>query len=394
MTNYKEFFPLLMRNQELIYLDYAATTPTPQCVINKWVDYQENIGVSAFRGDGTLSKLAQTTFDDSISTILDFFEGDNQYELMLTKNSTEAINLVALGLYDFISRGDIVILGPYEHHSNYLPWINLCRAKGAILVELPLSKDGSIDYHFIDTLELNRVKIISLSLTSNVNSYNLNKLTLQYFREKTNAMIFLDVCQSIGHQSVSFSELAADGYFLSAHKMYGPKQIGAAAINKKISKLVKPIFWGGGMVWSVLGQNLKAHEHERKYLSGTFDIGLLAGWATACKFMSSINLNQIMKHEDKLWEYVNKKIDNSKISIINKGINGHIALCSMDIKNIHVHDMGEIMANNNIIIRTGHLCAQNVLNNLGLISVLRFSWGIATTESDIDKFFKVLYEAI
>lgn len=140
MMNYKEFFPLLMHNQELIYLDYAATTPTPQCVINKWVDYQENIGVSAFRGDGTLSKLAQTTFDDSISTILDFFDGNNQYELMLTKNSTEAINLVALGLYDFISRGDIVILGPYEHHSNYLPWINLCRTKGAILLELPLSK--------------------------------------------------------------------------------------------------------------------------------------------------------------------------------------------------------------------------------------------------------------
>lgn len=170
MKERRKDFSVFRKNENIKYLDYAATTFMPDQVIERWVDYQQNIGVSCNRGNGILSDLAEQEYKNSKINILNFFNADDDYDLIFGKNATECLNIVAYSLEEKIKRGDILLMGPYEHHSNILPWEKVARETGACLVQLPLLETGEINYDFFDSLEKNRIKVISISMISNINA--------------------------------------------------------------------------------------------------------------------------------------------------------------------------------------------------------------------------------
>lgn len=393
MKDRRQDFGIYRFNKNLIYLDYAATTFMPDIVVNSWTDYQQQISVSCNRGDGPLSESAQAEYDTSKKKILTFFEANEKYDLLFGKNATECLNLLVYALEYMIEPGDIILMGPYEHHSNILPWSECAKRKGACLVHMPLLENGDINYDFIDNIEIDKIKIISISAISNVNAHVLNLCWLKKVISESSAFSILDVSQAVGHRPISFEEIGADAYVMSAHKMYGPKNIGAAIVKKDRIEIMNPFLLGGGMVWNSLGAVPHWQDGARKFEAGTFDVGLIKAWGTSCDYLKSIGMDKINFSDKKMWEFVKKRIDNINYRIVPGGDDSS-SMVSFTVKNVHPHDVAHIVAKHNIEIRTGHMCAQSALDNLGFTSLCRLSWGIGSDIKDIELFFEKLEEKL
>lgn len=393
MKKYRKDFQIFENNKDLIYLDYASTTFMPQNVIKTWTNYHEYIGCSINRGSGVLSKKAQIEYIESKKKILSFFSANNDYEIIFGKNATECLNILAFSAGEILKEGDIVIMGPFEHHSNILPWKKIIKNKKACLVQLPILESGEIDYDFLYKLEISKIKIISISLISNItcNEFNIDKL--KDYIKNTKAFTILDVSQSVAHRKLSFSDINADAYVMSAHKMYGPKNIGAAFVKKNKINELEPLLLGGGMVWNSLGNNPKWHKGARKFEAGTLDVGLIKAWSESCNYLDNIGFENIINSDTKIWNYVKYSFKKENIEILPGG-NNNSFICSFKIKDKHPHDLIEIFEKNFLEIRIGHMCSQNTLDNFGKDSVFRISWGIGSDIEDIDEFLKILKEIL
>lgn len=244
---------MFRRNPELVYLDYAATTFMPDRVMEAWNEYQSNVGVSIGRGNHPLSIKAAEIFDSSGRTILDYFNAGDSYDISYTKNATESANLLADAFGSCLGAGDIVLMSPYEHHSNILPWKRAADERGACIVMFPVREDGSLQYDFAYKLDLKRVKAVSVTMVSNVTSYLTDMERIKQIAEDSGAYVIWDISQAAGHMPIDCEGLGADAYFMSAHKMYGPKNIGGVLIRKERLEELPPFLLGGGMVWNALG---------------------------------------------------------------------------------------------------------------------------------------------
>lgn len=393
MKDRKQDFSIFRNNKQITYLDYAATTFMPDQVIKSWVDFQQSVGVGCNRGDGLLSELARVEYNTSKKIILDFFDAGANYDLVFGKNATECLNLMAYSLKEKVSQGDIILMGPYEHHSNILPWEEVAKHKGACLVQLPLLENGMINYDFVESIDKKRIKIISISSVSNVNAYALDVAWFKDLIAECNAISILDVSQAVGHRKLSCSNIDADAYVMSAHKMYGPKNIGAVVVKKERIENMDPFLIGGGMVWNSLGETPKWHKGAKKFDAGTFDVGLVKAWAEACKYLQNIGMDHVCKSDEKIWNYVKSKMNNNRFIIVPGG-NENASIVSFVVNNLHSHDVAEIATNNNFEIRTGHMCAQGALNNLGFTSLCRLSWGIGSDIEDIESFIDLIEEEL
>lgn len=382
-------FGIYRKNEHITYLDYAATTFMPDQVIDSWIDYQQMIGVGCNRGDGPLSEMAQEEYSKSKGKILAFFDADVHYDLLFGKNATECLNLLAYSLRKTLSPGDIILMGPYEHHSNILPWEKCAGKTGACLVQLPLAETGDINYDFINTIDTERIKVVSMSAVSNVNA---NAVDMHWFKNliaECRAFSILDVSQAVGHRKLSFDEIGADAYVMSAHKMYGPKNIGAAIVKREKIDSMEPFIVGGGMVWNSLGAVPKWHTGARKFEAGTYDVGLLRAWGEACNYLNHIGMEKVSQSDRRIWEYAKRRIDNEHFVIVPGG-DECSSIVSFCVNNLHPHDVAHIAAEHNFEIRTGHMCAQAALNNLGFTSLCRLSWGIGSDLEDIESFIGLL----
>ena len=389
MKDRKQDFSVFRNKESITYLDYAATTFMPDQVIQSWIDYQQNIGVGCNRGDGILSELAQVEYGSSKAKILKFFDADDNYDIVFGKNATECLNLMAYSLQTRVSKGDIILMGPYEHHSNILPWEKVAKHTGACLVQLPLLENGEINYKFADSLDKKKIKVISISSLSNVNAYALDMLWFKKLKIECDAITILDVSQAVGHSKVSCRNIDADSYVMSSHKMYGPKNIGAAIVKKEKLESMNPFLVGGGMVWNSLGASPKWHLGARKFEVGTFDVGLVKAWAEACNYLDSIGMDNVSESDKKIWNYVKSRMKNDCFTVVPGG-NENASIASFVVDNIHPHDIAEIAAINKFEIRTGHMCAQGALNNLGFNSLCRLSWGIGSDIEDIESFISLI----
>lgn len=393
MKDRKQDFSIFRNNDNITYLDYAATTFMPDEVVGAWVEYQQNVGVGCNRGDGVLSFLAQDEYDRSKAEILHFFNADDAYDILFGKNATECLNIMAYSLKKSISPGDIILMGPYEHHSNILPWEKVAKDTGACLVQLPLLENGELNYYFFDALDKDRVKIISISSVSNVNANLIDMSWIQKVKKECKAIVILDVSQMVGHCKLSCADINADAYVASAHKMYGPKNIGAAIVRKELIDNMNPILLGGGMVWDSLGANPKWHLGARKFEAGTFDVGLVKAWSEACKYLEKIGMDAISESDKQMWNYVRSRMEKEIFSIVPGG-NEYSSMVSFTVNGVHPHDIADIAKSYNYEIRTGHMCAQSTLNNLGYKSLCRLSWGIGSDIKDIDTFVKLIEEEL
>jgi cysteine desulfurase len=393
MKKRKVDFGVFNNNDNLVYLDYAATTFMPNVVVEEWVNFQKTIAVSLNRGSGILSELAQEEYCTSKKQILNFFSAGNDYEIALGKNATECLNLLAYTMGDCLKPGDIILMGPFEHHSNILPWRDIEKRKGACILQIPPTDDGRLDYTFLESIDISKIKIISISMISNVNSNLIDCEFFKRLRSHCGAKWILDVSQVVGHRTLDMRKIDADAYVMSAHKMYGPKNIGAAFIKKSYVEEMPPFLLGGGMVWNALGTELIWHKGDRKYQAGTFDVGLFKAWSRACQYLEEIGMENVMHNDRAVWKYVQMKLTNSFVSIVPGG-DSDASICSFRVDKMHPHDLGLALSRRGIELRTGHMCAQDALNNLGVSSLCRVSWGIGSEEKDIDILVGALEEVV
>ncbi|QTA79810.1 putative cysteine desulfurase [Desulfonema limicola] len=384
-------FAFFRQHDDICYLDYAATTFIPDRVINAWSNYQKNIGVSAHRNRSWLGCKAIKELELSRFEIKRFFNAQNIYNLVFLKNATEAINTVAFGLRKFIKAGDIILTTSLEHHSNYLPWKRLTKEMSAILIQIPILPSGNLDFSILSKLKNQDIKIISICHTSNVTGHQVDLEKFRLFAQQEKAFFIVDSSQASGHSSFNAEQIDADAYAFSAHKMYGPKNIGGLLIKKNLLEEFSPMLLGGGMVWKLGNEGDEWVSGPEKLEAGTLDVGLAIAWREACRFIEEIGLSNIQYNEAILAKMLREALKNIKgINIICGGKNWSSAITSFEHNCIHSHDLEHFLGEKKVIIRTGHLCSQNTLMHLGKNSVNRISLGIGVREKDIDLLIKIL----
>lgn len=395
MREYRADFAVYRNNPDLCYLDYAATTFMPDSVIDAWINFHQHYGISIGRGSNYLSAKANRIFEESSMKILDFFHATKKYQLIYTKNATESANLLASILVNMINPGDIIVTTEYEHHSNLLPWIKLASDKDAIVLKLPILPNGNIDYDFIERSLYDKIKIITVTMESNVNSYTPQIEKIKLLKKETNAILVFDMSQVVGHSKVDCGSIDADAYFMSAHKMYGPKNIGGLLMKNDICEELPPFMLGGGMVWSSLGGKPTWYKDFRRYMAGTFDVGLVFAWAKACEYMKEIGMTQIASSDFNLKSYLKESVAHlHRFCLIPEGTEHGYSLSSFTLDGIHSHDVAALLSEEHIVIRTGHMCAQPTLQAFHQESICRVSWGIGTDVSDVDRFIDAISERV
>ena len=380
-------FPTI-RNTNVSYFDYAATTFMPESVIQKWCEINTNCGVSVGRSAGTMTAKAEEFLVQSEDTFRSFFGFNNEYNFFYTKNVTESINIVALGMEDMLKPLEIIAVGPYEHHSNYLPWKRLAEKTGAIFLEIPTNEFGDMDYSFIEQYR-DRIKVLTVSAISNSFGYKVDVTQISRMI-KNDTVLLVDQSQVTGHEKLTNNN-RIDVHFISSHKMYGPKNISLVALREDFCENLKPVLLGGGMVNSV-GYKSSWNDGVKKFYSGTFDVALVCAFAEACKFISLINYNDIQQRESALFECINNKLHElDNISVIHTG-NCASHIITFTHKLIHPHDLNQMLANKNIIIRSGNLCSQNAMRMMNVNAVNRISFGLGIRNMDIGNLISALKE--
>ena len=365
--------------KDIKYFDYAATTFLCAPALEAYVSFQKNIGVLWGKGNNLLSEESRKIFNNSVDVIRYHFGIDNSYEFIIGKNVTELINIIAYSLQKFVSPMDIILVGPYEHHSNYLPWKYLARQSDAIFLEMPLNEHGELDFNFLSSIADN-VKIVAYSTVSNMNGFEINSEKLaKLFSSQT--LIFTDESQKVAHDHIALDSRIS-GYLLSSHKMYAPKNIAGAFIKAELIEKMTPFFLGGGMIYHQSFSDTWS-EGQQKFYAGTYDVGLLAAWSEACKYLQEISFDKIKRNESEYFNTIRETLlQNPKVKIINSP-NSAKSLISFVHEEIHAHDIEEYLSARNFVIRSGNLCAQPALRKLDCNAVNRISFGLGLEAQEI-----------
>lgn len=371
-------------NDRTAYFDYAATTFMPESVIDSINQYHKDINVAPNRGGSSISIKANKLFEDSRDHIKNFFT-DLDFELIFYPGATYAINAIAYGLEHIIEPMDIILIGPYEHHSNYLPWRELALRKKAVLFEMPLLSNGDINFEYLKEIK-ERVKIVSYSSVANTNGYTLSIVRLkEIFGD--DVIYISDDSQKCAHFRFRKNEMA-DCNIVNSHKMYGPKSLAGALVNEKFLNHLNPSIFGGGMVERIGFPNIWKSGIQ-KYEPGSIDVANCIGWKEACKYINEFGFDNIKslekQYSSEILEELRKK---SKVNIVSVGESTSIV--SFWHKDIHAHDIEEIFSNNGIIVRAGHICSQNSIAKFGMKPIVRISLGIGIEDYDVEKIVNVI----
>lgn len=371
------------------YFDYAATTFMPECVIRKQYQYNRNICVSANRGKSLLSDLADAEYKKARDTIKGFFSRRNDVHLMFSRNASQAINEIARSIEKQIRPMDIILLGPYEHHSNYLPWRELAKRQGAIVFEMPLLEDGKINMDYLDEIS-DRIKVLSFSSVANANGHRLNA---EQFSDIINedTIVIVDDSQKCAHETIEDNQLI-DCHIVNSHKMYGPKGIAGALISDRLLGKMEPCVFGGGMIERIGFPNVWKNG-VGAYECGTMDVSNAIAWEEACRFIGNIGYEKIHEEEKEHCRQVLALLKNMKeVEIVSN--EETTSIVSFYHRKMHVHDIEEAFSANGIIIRTGHLCSQNSIMKYDMNPIARISFGISNDKEDINALLETAGEIL
>ena len=372
------------------YFDYSATTFMPQSVMDKWMELNSECGVFIGRGCSKLTKKATKVLDESEQCFRSFYDLSEEYTYIYSKNVTESINIMALSLSNLIKPLDMIVIGPYEHHSNYLPWRALAQKTGALFCEIPIKENGYPDYSYINQYE-KRIKVLSVSAVSNSFGYKMDIDKICSMLSE-NTLFFVDESQVTAHSKICNNERIT-GHFLSSHKMYGPKNIAMTAIKKRIIQELSPVLLGGGMV-DVLGYNMTYPENRTKFMAGTMDVALIGAWAEACRFIDRIGYTDIQRKEKLYSEILSCKLTDMgyiKIEVKGECVDSIISVVHSEI---HAHDISDMLALRNIVVRSGHLCSQNAIRRIGQKAITRISLGLGVVDEDINVLLSAMEELV
>jgi cysteine desulfurase/selenocysteine lyase len=361
----------------------------PDCVIDPVDDYYRRLGVNVHRGVYQLSYMATDLYEEGRSTIAKFIgaEFDN---VVFTRGPSASLNLVAMSYgMTFVNEGDEVITTELEHHSSHMPWINVCKVKGATLKYVPLDSDGRITVEAFKKVLTNKTKVVAITHVSNVMGYVTPIKEIIKLAHEVGAVVSLDGAQSVPHMKIDVKELDCDFLSCSGHKLCGPTGIGVLYGKKDLLEKMPPIEFGGDMADTVYTHEMTFIMAPYKFETGTPMIASAIGLAKACQYLESIGLDEISKHEYYLKSLAVeglKKIPG--ITIYNP--TAETGIISFNIDGVHPHDAASVFDNDRVCIRAGHHCAQLITRHLGTIGTVRASFYLYNTEEDV----QVLVEAV
>ena len=384
-------FPLL-QNQNIAYLDNAATSQKPKCVIDAVQGFYCSQNANAHRGTYQLAEKATELLETSRQKVADFV-GANAEEIVFTKNATEALNLIAYS-YDFdnIVEGDEIVLSIMEHHSMIVPFQRLAEVKKAKLKYLYLNDNFEIDENEIESKITTKTKIVGIVSTSNVLGTKNNIQKIIQKAHNVGAVVVVDITQSIAHEPFDVKKTDVDFAVFSGHKMYAPLGVGVLYGKKELLNNMKPFLSGGDMIEYVYEDHTTFAPIPNKFEAGTQDVGAVFGLATAVDYIKNLGYQNILKIETELRDYALqelKKLDFVELYVTNN-LQNHSSVISFNIKGVHPHDVATILSSQGVCIRAGNHCAQPLLRFLGLDSTCRISFAIYNTKQDVDRLVEAL----
>lgn len=394
----REQFPILKRQVKgypLIYLDNAATSQKPQVVIDALVNYYTGFNANIHRGIHSLAEEATAAFEATRDAVKSFINASSREEIIFTRGTTEGINLVAAtwGRAN-VKAGDEIIISTMEHHSNIVPWQVLCEEKGAVLKVIPVNDKGEIIWEEFLKLVSPKTKLISIVHVSNaLGTVNPVKAIIAEAR-KVGAVVMVDGAQSTVHLDIDVQDMDCDFFAFSSHKMYGPTGIGVL-YGKKALLQEMPVYQGGGeMIREVTFAKTTFNELPYKYEAGTPNIADTVALKAAIDFINENGKAAMRAHEDELLEYATEQLQQIPgLSIIGQA-KEKVSLVSFIIDKIHPQDIAILLDNRGIAVRTGHHCAQPLIDRFCIPGTTRASFAAYNTKEEIDELVKGLHRAI
>lgn len=392
----KKDFPILdikVNNKPLIYLDNAATTQKPIQVIEAISEYYKKYNANVHRGVHTLSQIATDKFEQVREQIRKFINAEHTSEIVYTRGTTESLNLLASSLSCYLEEDDEIIVSESEHHSNIVPWQMACERTKAKLRVLPILEDGSYDVSKLDTLVNEKTKIVSLAQVSNSLGviHDIKKI-IQRVRELKQRNIFLivDGAQGIPHLKVDVQDLGCDFYCFSAHKIYAPMGIGVVYGKKDLLENMQPYQGGGEMIKEVSFEKTTYNIAPYRFEAGTPSVADVIGFGKALEYIEQLNFDNIIAHEDKIMQYTTEQLESIDGLRIIGNAKHKAGAISFLVGNSHPFDVGTLLDQLGIAIRTGHHCAQPVMQHYDIPGTARASFALYTDFEDIDIFIKSL----
>lgn len=386
-------FPILERtvyNKPLIYFDNAATSQTPAVVVDSIVDMYTRTKANVHRGVHTLSQEATELQENTRRRVKDFINSSSEQEIIFTRGTTEAINLVASSLGHMLEHGDHILLTDMEHHANIVPWQLLASRRGLIIDHVPVLPDGTLDMEAFRRMLTPRTRVVSVCHVSNVLGTVNPVAEIIAEAHRNGAYVLIDGAQAASHMHVDVRSLDCDFYAFSAHKMYGPTGVGVLYGKRDILERMPPYQGGGEMIGHVSFEGTTFAELPFKFEAGTPDFVGIAAFAKAIDWIEGIGLDAIAAHEHELLAYATdamKEIPRMRLI----GTAPHkAAVISFLIGNEHPYDVGMLLDKLGIALRTGHHCAQPLMHAFGIDGTARVSFAAYNTREEVDEFIKAL----
>ena len=390
-------FPILKRKvngQNLIYFDNAATSQTPKVVIDSIVSYYSNYNSNIHRGVHALSQEATDAYEGSRVKFQKHFNAKNSFEIIFTSGTTHSINLVANGFKKILKRDDEIIVSQLEHHSNIVPWQMLCEETGAKIKVIPIDHNGELIFSEFEKLLNTKTKVVFVNHVSNaLGVINPIKKIITKAHEY-NAAVLIDGAQATPHMKIDVSELDVDFYVTSTHKICGPTGVGVLYGKEEWLNKIPPFLGGGEMIDKVTFEKSTYAGLPNKFEAGTPNISGVIASGVAIDYLNGIGLDNINEYEKDLLDYATSKLLEIKDLKIYGVSEEKTAVISFNVGQIHPYDIGSIVDKFGIATRTGHHCAQPIMDYFKIPGTIRISFSFYNTKEEIDIFIKALNKAI
>ncbi len=394
ITKIREDFPILSREvygKPLVYLDNAATTQKPRQVVDAMVEEYYNVNANVHRGVHYLSQRATDLHEAAREKVRAFIHAGKTEEIIFTRGTTESLNLVASSFCDaFMKEGDEVIVSTMEHHSNIVPWQLQASKKGIVLKVIPMSEKGELLQEAYEQLFTERTKIVSIAHVSNVLGTVNPVKEMIAVAHAHGVPVMVDGAQSAPHFAVDVQDLDCDFYAFSGHKMYGPTGVGVLYGKEEWLDKMPPYQGGGEMIEHVTFEKTTFERLPFKFEAGTPDYVATHGLATAIDYITALGMDNISAHEKMLTQYAMQQMATIDGMRFFGEAEGKDAVVSFLVRDIHHLDMGTLLDRLGIAVRTGHHCAQPLMDRLGILGTVRASFALYNTKEEVD----VLVEGI